>query len=256
MPQGDRRGKEPKKVGNFVIYLGGLDFFKAGDLEGFDVIIPLDHRPTGGFTPPKFGEEITADDGTTLIISGVVEDFGTPDPAAWEPFLREKVIPHLQAGRKVLAYCGWSQGRTGTFYDSLIAILESAEETPDPIAAGRERHVPEAVETWKQASLVFALRGEEVPEKYYGDPSLQGAPSAPVEKVLAVSKDGTAVVEAGIEDLLGDCDDEDEDWPWDEEEYGDNPLDPTRVESDSVDTEGADTSTLSGDADTDAGGFG
>ncbi len=50
---------------------------------------------------------------------------------------------------------------------SLIALLESAEETPDPIEAVRTRHCHHAVETLAQAEGIFALRGQELPQKYH-----------------------------------------------------------------------------------------
>ena len=65
-----------------------------------------------------------------------------------------------------MVYCMGSHGRTGTFIASLIALLESKEQTPDPIAAVRERHCSKSVETIGQARAIFALRGEKLPKKY------------------------------------------------------------------------------------------
>ena len=76
------------------------------------------------------------------------------------------VIDELERGQKILTFCVGSHGRTGTFLASLIAVLETAEETPDPIEAVRLRHCHHAVETLAQAEGVFALRGESLPERY------------------------------------------------------------------------------------------
>ena len=45
-----------------------------------------------------------------------------------------------------------------------VAIMEP--ETADPIAAVRERHCHKCVESRAQATAIFALRGEALPEKY------------------------------------------------------------------------------------------
>lgn len=94
-----------------------------------------------------------------------LKDFGGV-PADWEWFLTGTVVPMLQGGQTLLAYCVGSHGRTGTFLASLIALLETEAETPDPIAAVRERHCEKAVETLEQAKAIFALRGQAVPTEY------------------------------------------------------------------------------------------
>lgn len=99
------------------------------------------------------------------VLWAPLEDFGGV-PHNWEVFLRENIIPRLEDGQILLAYCAGSHGRTGTFLASLIALLETPEETPDPIAAARERHCDLAVETLMQARGIFALRGQAVPQKY------------------------------------------------------------------------------------------
>ena len=56
------------------------------------------------------------------------------------------------------------------FLASLFALLESEEETPDPIAAARKRHCRRAVESIKQADAIFALRGAKwAPAKYWAE---------------------------------------------------------------------------------------
>jgi protein-tyrosine phosphatase len=87
-------------------------------------------------------------------------------PPLWREFLQSVIDNELKRGKKILAFCVGSHGRTGTFLASLIALLESSEEAPDPIAAVRERHCRKAVETGDQAEAIFALRGMEVPRKY------------------------------------------------------------------------------------------
>ena len=99
------------------------------------------------------------------IIWSVLEDFGgVPDD--WEVFLSSVIIPELQSGHHLLAFCAGGHGRTGTFLASLVALLEDPEETPDPIAAVRERHCSHAVETTAQAEAIFALRNMELPVRY------------------------------------------------------------------------------------------
>ena len=97
------------------------------------------------------------------ILAAPLADYGGV-PVEWGNFLRKQVIPLLESGKRVLAFCMGSHGRTGCFLASLIAILEP--ETPDPIAAVRERHCPRAVESRAQAEAIFALRGESLPAKY------------------------------------------------------------------------------------------
>lgn len=103
------------------------------------------------------------DDGSYIWL--LLEDFGgVPDD--WALRLEEAVIPELASGQRLLAFCAGSHGRTGTFLASLIALLESPEETPDPIAAVRARHCKEAVETLAQAEAIFALRNQDLPAHY------------------------------------------------------------------------------------------
>lgn len=99
------------------------------------------------------------------VIWCLLEDFGgVPDD--WEQFLSSVIIPELQSGHHLLAFCAGGHGRTGTFLASLVALLEDEEETPDPIAAVRSRHCFHAVETTAQAEAVFALRNKELPVQY------------------------------------------------------------------------------------------
>lgn len=153
------------------ILAGGVQYLKPEDLGKADIIVPLT-----GVSEFDFGETYTvvADDkpsGITRLepgreytmLVGRLPDFGGV-PDNWEWFLRERVIPLLVQGKTLLGFCFASQGRTGTWLASLVAILEP--ETADPIAAVRERHCEHAVETRAQATAIFALRGEALPDKY------------------------------------------------------------------------------------------
>lgn len=143
----------PVRVGRYTIYAGGTRYLQPEDLDRADVIIPLESQ-----IPARVGQCLT-------VLACPWRDFGPP-PDGFEQFLRGKVIPLLAQGKRLLAYCIGSHGRTGTFLASLIALLETSKETPDPIEAARVRHCYKAVETLAQAEAVFALRGQTLPEKY------------------------------------------------------------------------------------------
>ena len=141
------------QVASYTIFAGGKMYFRPGDLRKADLIIPLvEHFPKG-----------------TLGYGGRVRHYPIPDfsgvPDDWNSFV-EEVVRELATGIRVLAFCAGSHGRTGCLIASLIAVLETADETLDPIEAARIRHCEEAVETYAQAVAVFRLRGEDVPEKY------------------------------------------------------------------------------------------
>ncbi len=145
---------QPVQVGPYQVLAGGCQYLQPQDLAKADVLIPLlDKLP-----PLEFGRQYT-------VLAAPLQDFGGV-PANWEEFLRQQVIPLLEAGKKVLVFCMAGHGRTGTFLGSLIALLETPEQTPDPIAAVRERHCPKAVETITQAEAIFGLRGQPAPKKY------------------------------------------------------------------------------------------
>lgn len=140
-------------MGMFEVMAGGTRYLQPADLDAADIVVPLENR-----VPAALGQ-------TVMVLTCTWPDFGPP-PDRFEAFLRNRVIPLLWEGRRLLVYCIGSHGRTGTFLASLIALLESSEETPDPIAAARARHCHKAVETLAQAESVFALRGQPLPEKY------------------------------------------------------------------------------------------
>lgn len=142
---------EPVQVGPYTILAGGTRDFQLGDMEKAELLVPLHH----GFAPLAFGKRYQ-------ILAAPLKDFGGV-PDNWAEFLKA-LISELESGKRVLAFCVGSHGRTGTLIASLIALLEP--ETRDPIAAARERHCTFAVETIQQAEGIFKLRDQTVPRKY------------------------------------------------------------------------------------------
>jgi|AGTN01.3.fsa_nt_gi hypothetical protein len=177
------RGQEVK-IGPYTILLGGTQYFEAGDADKADVLLPLTDTPLkfggnyriGGGEPTPFPAGFPQQTGyprellrglppltegkTYPVLAGTMVDF-SPPPSNWADFLNNQVIPLLAEGKRVLAFCIGSHGRTGTLLASLIAILEP--EVEDPITEARNRHCGKSVETRAQAAAVFALRGQEVP---------------------------------------------------------------------------------------------
>jgi hypothetical protein len=146
---------EPVRVGPYTVLAAGTQYgLQAGDLARAEVIIPLTER----VPPLPFGPD-------QQILHCPLPDFGGV-PDNWGEFLRQQVIPLLDEGKKVMAFCVGSHGRTGTFIASLIALLEP--ETKDPVAAARERHCCKAVESEAQATAIFALRGKKLPRQWVG----------------------------------------------------------------------------------------
>lgn len=141
------------RVGSYQIFVGGLRYLQPTDLVGFDYLIPLEDR-----VPVALGQ-------IARVLGCSWQDY-SPPPEGFDRFLKELVIPLLDKGKKILVYCVGGHGRTGTFVASLIALLEDEKETLDPIAAVRERHCYEAVETRGQAAAIFSLRGKPLPEFY------------------------------------------------------------------------------------------
>jgi hypothetical protein len=162
-PSCSHRGERPVKVGAYSIYLGGTMYFQAGDVDNFDVLIPLTETglPFGemvevdGSQPMKKMPPLTAGRKYQVLPLPII-DFQGP-PANWGDVVRAKVVPLLASGKKVVAFCAGSHGRTGTLLASLIAILEP--EAFYPIAVARKRHCSHAVETREQAEAIDKLRG-------------------------------------------------------------------------------------------------
>lgn len=142
------------KIGPYKILAGGTFYLTSVDLGRVDVIVPLTEKSV----PFAFGAYYR-------VLACPMKDFGGVPPY-WKEFLEGAVIPLLEEGTSVMAFCEGGHGRTGTFLASLIALLESEEETPDPIQAVRERYCENAVETIEQIEAIFALRGQDLSEKY------------------------------------------------------------------------------------------
>jgi len=151
-PPCSHRG-EAVKVGPYTVYAGGMQYFQPGDSARFSLLVPL----TSGRMPFDFG-------GRYKILAAPLVDFGGV-PKKWGSFI-QVVVNELDSDETILAFCEGSHGRTGCFLGSLIALLESKKEIPDPIAAVRQRHCRHAVETLAQAEAIFAIRGDELPAHY------------------------------------------------------------------------------------------
>ncbi|MES2007005.1 MAG: hypothetical protein V4436_02775 [Patescibacteria group bacterium] len=172
MTKGHSHRGEEVRVGDYTIMAGGTTYLRPEDLRKADLLIPL----TTNSIPYEFGKRYQ------VLAMPLVDYGGVPD--YWKEWL-EVVIDELKQGKKILAFCEGSHGRTGTFIASLIALLESEKETPDPIAAARERHCEKAVETRAQAEAVFALRERQLSSLYEREFSARPAflPGAPQPKV-------------------------------------------------------------------------
>lgn len=143
----------PVNVGFYEVIAAGTQYQIGECFEDPEtLLVPLTQE-----LPGLFGREYR-------VLWAPLKDFGGA-PADWSDLLRG-VIDRLASGQKLLAYCAGSHGRTGMFLASLIALLEDEAQTPDPIAAVRQRHCEQAVETLPQIEAVFALRGQPVPPEY------------------------------------------------------------------------------------------
>ncbi len=157
---------EAVAVGPYQVFAAGTQY--SGDRQFGEIFNSPDTVlvPLAGRLPGLFGEAYG-------VVWAPLTDFGGV-PSNWEWFLTERIIPLLRDGRTLLAFCVGSHGRTGVFLASLIALLETPEETLDPIAAVRERHCEKAVETLEQAKAIFALRGQAVPSRYVNEFASKG----------------------------------------------------------------------------------
>lgn len=139
------------KIGPYNLRAGALINLRTQDLSDVDTLVSLNYN----FQPPK--------DLAAGIIRINWPDFNPP-PKDLELTLKKEIIPLLEQQKKLLVFCTVGHGRTGTFLASLISLTEP--ETVDPIAAVRERYCKKAVETLEQGESIFALRGQQLPEKY------------------------------------------------------------------------------------------
>jgi hypothetical protein len=145
-------GTEPVQVGPYSIYAAGIMSWSGiSKLHPVDVVVALTN------------ERLHIDFGAAELVPMFLPEFGDV-PNNWAHLLEEKIIAYLMDGKRVLLYCATGDGRTGATIASLISLLEP--ETADPIAAVRQRHCGQAVESLAQARNIFALRCAELPDKY------------------------------------------------------------------------------------------
>lgn len=144
---------QPVMIGGYPVHLGA-----GRDIAGKEVLDVVDYVVTlSGYIPQNtfFGQCIQLIDATLQDHGGVPEN--------WSGFITN-MVEVIKSGKKIVAYCIGSHGRTGCFAASLIAVMEP--EVEDPIAEIRKRHCKHAVESLAQAEAIFALKGQELPEKY------------------------------------------------------------------------------------------
>ena len=148
------------KVGPFTVYAAGMHDLAGDDLEGFKsesnsvLVLLSDDQIEWHCKAVEY----------TVLAKPLVDLGGVPDD--WREFI-QKLFDLLVTGKRLLIACSKGHGRTGCCIASLIAYVESGERTPDPIAAVRQRHCREAVETRSQAEAVFAIRNELLPTRYW-----------------------------------------------------------------------------------------
>jgi protein-tyrosine phosphatase len=130
-------------------------WLESGDLDPGHLTVPLSNDVP--FIP-----------GVQLNLMPVtMEDFGGV-PYNWRAIVIE-LYRRITDGAQAHIFCHGGQGRTGTMLASLIAIGESAQSTPDPIAAVRRRYCGSAVETLAQGQAIFALRNQLLPKRYINE---------------------------------------------------------------------------------------
>ena len=146
---------EEVAIGPYTVWAGGINL-GIECLEKVDVLVTLTEHPARLYTRDRFP--------AIQMHPLVLPDFGGV-PRNWAE--RVQKIAHMLEDSKCVAFhCYGGFGRTGTILASLVALLESVEETPDAIAAVRKRYCQDAVETDRQATAVFALRGQQLPQNY------------------------------------------------------------------------------------------
>lgn len=144
-------GKEVA-VGEYTLLAGSADL-DANLLKDVQLVISLRGRPADDWPSNR------------PFMTFPVPDFGVPDQDDWEAWLEGVVLPILAKGTRLAVHCWAGIGRTGMFVASLIALCEL--HINDPVAETRRRYRLDAVETFSQVELVFALRGQQPPDKYY-----------------------------------------------------------------------------------------
>jgi len=150
----------PVKVGPFTVYAAGIHDLGTSELDGFktdtnSVLVLL--------SEDQLQWHCNASE-YTVLAKPLVDLGGVPED--WKGFIQQ-LFDLLVSGKRLLIACSKGHGRTGCCIASLIAFIESSERTPDPLAAVRQRHCREAVETRKQAEAIFAMRDELLPTRYW-----------------------------------------------------------------------------------------
>lgn len=170
----------PVNIGPFTVYAAGMHDIGKHDLDKFrtetnSVLVLLsDDRIEWQCNPTDY-----------TILAKPLSDLGGVS-TDWREFIL-RLFDMLVAGKRLLISCSKGHGRTGCCIASLIALIESGDRTPDPIAAVRQRYCGEAVETRGQAEAIFAIRNEPVPTRYW--------PQFPGRKGKAVSSPETPGIE-------------------------------------------------------------
>ncbi len=147
-------GDKPVSIGGRHIWAAGTTYgaqMTGGRLPHFDAYVALDNVSVVGHNE--------------TVLAFPLTDFGGV-PEGWLDLLMADIVPDMRNGYRLCVFCVGGHGRTGTVLASLIAILESEFDTPDPIQAIRERYCYRAVETLEQAEGIFALRGQQLPERW------------------------------------------------------------------------------------------
>lgn len=147
----DHRG-ELIRVGPYEIGAAGTFYAVRKDFKRADLLIPLIDPIPRGLMPRK-----------PRKLPMPMEDVGGM-PYGWRNFLEEAVVPELDKGTRIIAFCKGGHGRTGAFLASPVALLEP--EVVDPVLAIRESYCQSAIESTAQVIGVFALRGEALPPQY------------------------------------------------------------------------------------------
>jgi hypothetical protein len=149
------RRRQPVKIGKRTVFASGAMWLTEEDMDPRHLIVPLTN-----FVPYRPGVRYQ-------IMPIEMRDMGGV-PHGWDAIV-QNLAQEVKGGAKAHIMCDAGQGRTGTVIGSLIAVTESTRDTPDPIAAVRERYCPKAVETMAQGMAVFALRGQPLPAQYYDE---------------------------------------------------------------------------------------
>jgi hypothetical protein len=154
-------------IGHFTVLASSGIWLDQGDLIPDHLTVPLTT-----FVPFVPGVRYN-------LMPVKMEDFGGV-PFNWKRIVH-KLYRRIQNGERAHIFCDGGKGRTGTMLASLIAVAESPESAPDPIAEVRRRYFSGAVETAEQGEAIFALRGQSLPKHYYKVLPTQAAIRAAIE---------------------------------------------------------------------------